>query len=183
MAASSQSAFAFDTETTLISDAQPWLTPAYVLGAAFDGQHGFFVQRQHLVAFLQSPQGRHGDHAPRPVRSGRDRLVVSKHLDIYDWVDRNRVYDTQILHRLYALGAVGHTASFKGQSTLEHCVQEYLGIELPKDVKDSTRQGGPAVLWPVAQSTAGEDRADLPGIPGQGCHRHVLALRPVAVLA
>ena len=39
------SAFSFDSETTLIDDQHPWLTPAYVLGAAFDGQRGFFVPR------------------------------------------------------------------------------------------------------------------------------------------
>jgi hypothetical protein len=132
-----ESAFAFDTETTLICDTQPWITPAYVLGAAFNGQQWFFIQRQHVVAFFQA----HRDvtiimhHAPFDLAV--IDLVAGKHLDIYDWVDRNRVYDTQLLHRLYSLGAVGHTASFKGQSTLEHCAQEYLGVELPKDVKDS----------------------------------------------
>ncbi len=135
-----ESTFALDTETTLISDAQPWLTPAYVLGAAFDGHHGYFVQRQHLVAFFEA----HRDIRVVMHHATFDLavidLVVSKYLDIYDWVDRNCLYDTQLLHRLYTLGAAGHTASYKGQSTLEHCVQEYLGVELPKDITDSRGQ-------------------------------------------
>ena len=35
------------------------------------------------------------------------------------------------------LGAVGHTAGGKGESTLEHCADVYLGAQLPKDVQDS----------------------------------------------
>ncbi len=132
-----ESAFAFDCETTAISDAQPWLTPAYVLGAAFDGQRGYFVQRQDLVAFFQAHRGITVVMHHAPFDLAVIDVVVSKYLDVYNWVDRNRVYDTQILHRLYTLGAAGHTASFKGQSTLEHCAQEHLGVELPKDTKDS----------------------------------------------
>lgn len=38
-------AFAFDCETTRIDDERPWIVPAYVLGAAFDGQRGYFRWR------------------------------------------------------------------------------------------------------------------------------------------
>ena len=131
------SMFAFDCETTLIAESQPWLTPAYVLGAAFDGQCGFFVQRQHLIAFFAAHRGIRVVMHHAAFDLAVINLVVAKYLDIYDWVDRNRVYDTQILHRLYMLGTAGHTASFKGQSTLEYCVQEHLDVELPKDTKDS----------------------------------------------
>jgi hypothetical protein len=34
--------FAFDCETTLIDEGRPWISPAYVIGAAFDGRQGFF---------------------------------------------------------------------------------------------------------------------------------------------
>ena len=37
--------YAFDCETTRIDEARPWLTPAYVLGAACDGRRGCFVTR------------------------------------------------------------------------------------------------------------------------------------------
>ena len=33
--------------------------------------------------------------------------------------------------------AKGHTSSGRGQSTLEHCAEAYLGIRLPKDVRDA----------------------------------------------
>lgn len=132
-----ESAFAFDCETTLISDTQPWLTPPYVLGAAFDGHDGYFISREHLASFFHAHTGVAVVMHHAPFDLAVIDLVVAKALDIYDWVDRNLVYDTQLLHRLYTLGSVGHTAPFKGQSTLEHCVQEYLGVELPKDIKDS----------------------------------------------
>jgi hypothetical protein len=63
--------------------------------------------------------------------------VIRRVLDIYDWVEADHIFDTQLLHRLLVLGLEGHTASGKGQSTLEHCVQEYLGVSLPKEVLDS----------------------------------------------
>ena len=52
-------------------------------------------------------------------------------------VDRHQVWDTQLLHRLLALGTVGDTARGKGESTLEACTSKYLNVDLPKDVKDS----------------------------------------------
>ena len=57
------------------------LTPAYVLGAAFDGQRGYFIHRQHLAAFFVA----HKDvivvmhHAPFDLAV--IDLVVSKYLD------------------------------------------------------------------------------------------------------
>ena len=36
------------------------------------------------------------------------------------------------------LGTEGNTASGKGQSTLEHFANRYLGISLPKDITDSS---------------------------------------------
>ena len=50
-----QSGFAFDTETTLIDDARPYLTPAYVIGAVFDGQRGFFFSYSGRMLPVSSP--------------------------------------------------------------------------------------------------------------------------------
>ena len=44
--------YAFDCETTLIDKSQHWLPPAYVLGAASDGQQGYFVCREHVGEFF-----------------------------------------------------------------------------------------------------------------------------------
>src|SRR4051794_17458017 len=44
--------FAIDTETTRIDDNRPWLTPAYVIGAACDANHGVFIPRDQLRDFL-----------------------------------------------------------------------------------------------------------------------------------
>ena len=130
--------FAFDTETTLIDESHPWITPAFILGAACDGKRGYFVQRQHVADFLQA----HNElqiafhHAPFDLEVLQ--LVVGNGMDLYALVDANRVWDTMLLHRLFVLGSEGHTARNKGESTLETCVQTYLGLELPKDVVDSS---------------------------------------------
>ena len=135
--------FAFDSETTLIDEVCPWLTPAYVLGAACDGQRGVFVQRDHVAAFFAA----HRD-VPIVMHNAPFDLavldLVAPDVGIYDRVDRDLVWDTRLLHRLYMLGSEGHTAHGKRQSTLDHCATAYLGITLPKDVKDS--RGNPVRL-------------------------------------
>ena len=137
------SPYAFDSETTLIDEERPWLTPAYVLGAAYDGRRGYFVLRQHAAAFFQAHEG-----IPVVMHHATFDLAVihllAPELDIYGWVDADRVHDTQLLHRLFTLASEGHTSSGKGQSTLEHCARRYLDCDLPKDVVDS--QGNPVRL-------------------------------------
>jgi len=128
--------YSFDCETTAIDDEQHWLTPAYVLGAAFDGNRGFFVPRDALAAFFES-------HVDVPVvmhNASFDLAVIdamAPTLNIYDRVDQDLVTDTRLLHRGYMLATEGHTAEGKGASTLERCAELYLGIELPKDLVDS----------------------------------------------
>src|SRR5215470_5146000 len=102
-------AFAFDTETTRIDEERPWLPPAYVLGAGFDGKKGYFVRRDHVAAFLEA----HSE--PRVVfhNAPFDLAVihlVAPEVQVYDRVDQHRVWDTQLLHRLLALGTGGHAA-------------------------------------------------------------------------
>src|SRR3954470_19854193 len=78
--------YAFDCETTRIDEARPWLTPAYVLGAACDGRRGYFVPRQHAAAFFAA-------HAHIPVvlhHAVFDLAVLhllAPELDIYRRVD------------------------------------------------------------------------------------------------
>src|SRR5947199_7003316 len=89
-------AFAFDTETTLIDEARPWVTPAYVLGAAFDGRHGVFVPPDRVRAFFEVHAGLAfvAHNAPFDLKV-IDRVAPG--LDIYKAVDENRVWDTQLL--------------------------------------------------------------------------------------
>lgn len=127
---------AFDCETTLIDKERPWLVPAYVLGASFDGARGYFVQREHAADFFAV----HRDVTLVAHNAPFDLAVINAlapALDIYDLVDRNKVWDTQLLHRLYTLATEGHPANGKNESDLEHCVEVYLGAELPKDTVDS----------------------------------------------
>lgn len=128
--------YAFDTETTLIDDERPWLTPTYVIGAAYDGEHGYFVRREHVGLFFAAHEG-----VPFVIHhSAFDLAVIDQtapEVNIYGWLDRNLAWDTQLLHRLLVLGSEGDTAGGKEQSTLDHCVRTYLRTELPKDVTDS----------------------------------------------
>lgn len=127
--------YSFDSETTLIDEQRPWISPAYVIGAAFGGKGGYFITRNHAGAFFKA----HHD-VPVVMHNAPFDLaiinVLAPTLDIYSWVDRNRVWDTQLLHRLYVLATEGNTASGKGESKLDRCVEEHLGIALPKDVTD-----------------------------------------------
>jgi hypothetical protein len=128
--------FAMDTETTAIDEERPWLTPAYVIGAAFDGRFGVFVPRDRVGEFLTAHDG-----IPVAMHNAAFDLdvleVAAPSAGIYDRVDRNLVYDTQLMHRLLVLGTEGHTASNRGESTLEHCVWAYLNLALPKDIRDA----------------------------------------------
>ena len=130
------SSFAFDCETTRIDEGRPWITPAYVLGAAHDGERGYFVRREHVADFFRA----HEENRVILHNASFDLDVIhvlARDLDIYRWVDRGLVYDTRLLHRLLTLASEGHTARGEGQSTLERCADLYLGITLPKDVQDS----------------------------------------------
>lgn len=127
--------FAFDCETTLIDDRHPEIIPAYVIGAAFDGQHGYFLARDRVADFLRL----HRNIAIFFHNAAFDLEVIHALvpcLAIYDRVEANQIWDTRLLHKLYTLGTQGHTSSGSGQSTLDHCTEKYLGINLPKDLKD-----------------------------------------------
>jgi len=129
-------AIAIDTETTRIDQARPWLTPTFVLGAACDGERGVFILRDRLQDFLRAHWG-----VPLIFHNAPFDLAVIHQLvpllDVYRRVELGRVWDTQLLHRLYTLASAGHTAHGKGGSTLETCAAEYLEVALPKDDCDS----------------------------------------------
>jgi DNA polymerase I-like protein with 3'-5' exonuclease and polymerase domains len=128
--------FAFDCETTRIDEERPYLPPAYVIGAAFDGKRGYYVLRKDVAAFFAAHQRLHVVFH----NAAFDLAVIhtlAPQLGIYTWVDRNEVWDTYLLHRLYILGTQGHTAGGKGESDLEHCAKVYLETDLPKDITDS----------------------------------------------
>jgi len=134
-----QSDFAFDSETTRIDEQHPGMIPAYVIGAAFDGQQGYFLTREHIVNFLQL----HSDLPMILHHAAFDLEVLnalSLSLNIYDRVEADHIWDTRLLHRLYTLASLGHTSLGPGQSTLASCVEQYLGGQLPKDIQDSKGQ-------------------------------------------
>ena len=162
--------FSFDCETTLIDEAHPWITPAYVLGAAFDGSRGVFVTREHLAQFLNT-------HRQLRIvfhNAAFDLEVLNlaaPEAKVYDAVDQNLIRDTWLPHKLFVLGSEGHTARGKGQATLEHCAEVYLGVQLPKDLKD--HQGRANLLRTMAGPPPAGHSAHLSGLFGQGYDCHV----------
>ena len=101
--------YSFDSETTLIDKARPWITPACVLCAAFDGSSGYIIRREHVADFFSA-------HRDVPVvmhNAPFDLAVIhtlSAELNIYEWVDHDIVWDTQLMHRGYMLASEGHTS-------------------------------------------------------------------------
>ena len=127
-------AFAFDTETTEIVEARPDLVPHVVLATAFDGERGVLIHRDDLLPFFEAHQG-----VPFIGHTVSFDLAVTQKWfgddhDIYSAVEDNLVWCTMILHRLHALATVGKA---RDECSLQHCVQQHLGINLPKDVRDA----------------------------------------------
>lgn len=128
---------AFDCETTALDERRPWITPAYVLGAAFDGKVGCFVERRFIAEFYRL----HSDVAWVFHNAPFDLAVLANvvpHVDVYEAVDANRVWDTQLLQRLHLLATEGHVG--EGRTSLSQCVAEHLGSSLSKADLDETGQ-------------------------------------------
>src|SRR5262245_43298181 len=102
--------FAYDAETPEIDNNHPALTPAYLLGAACDGQRAVFIPRNHLAAFFAAhenvPFVCH--HAAFDLRV--TDVLIRPHTDLYQAVDQGLVWDTEVLQRLLSLATAGHTA-------------------------------------------------------------------------
>jgi DNA polymerase I-like protein with 3'-5' exonuclease and polymerase domains len=126
--------------TTRPDPLRPWLAPPYVVGAASDGERGYFLARQHASAFLTV----HNDLvvAMHDAPFAFDVLyVLEPTVGVYDLLDRDSVRDTQLMHRLLCLAAEGHTAGGVGQSTLGRCAKLYLNLDGSGEPVDSL--GGP----------------------------------------
>jgi DNA polymerase I-like protein with 3'-5' exonuclease and polymerase domains len=127
--------FTYDTETSVIDDDRPYLTPSLVLATACDGQRGVFVTHDHILPFFEAHAGMGFIAHSAAFDLKVTQAVLGDRLDLYSLVDANKTWDTLILKRLYSLATAGHTA--RGECSLEDCAWTHLGLELPKDVKDA----------------------------------------------
>ncbi|MEO7130060.1 MAG: DNA polymerase [Dermatophilaceae bacterium] len=127
--------FAYDTETTRIDDDRPYLTPHLVLAAACDGRRGVLVSRAQVPAFFaaHAGQGFVAHNAAFDLKV--TQAALGEDPDLYDLVERNRIWDTMILKRLLSLATAGHTA--RGEAGLDDCALAHLGLHLPKGVADA----------------------------------------------
>ncbi len=127
--------YAFDLETTRITEDRPDLTPSAVLATACDGDRGVLIHRDQIGAFLDRhrkvPLVAH--NAAFDLRVLRPLLPAS--FDLYGMVEAGRVWDTMILDRLLALATEGHAR--RSDSSLEDCSRRYLRVELPKNIVDA----------------------------------------------
>jgi hypothetical protein len=126
--------FAYDTETTAIVEGRPDQIPSLVLASAYDGNQGLFVGRQDIKAFFDA----HATLGFIGHNLAFDLKVTQRALghgyDLYALVEAGKLWDTQVLKRLYSLATAGHTA--RGGSSLDDCARDHLGVELPKDLRD-----------------------------------------------
>ena len=127
--------FSLDTETCLIDQERPWLIPAFVVAAVYDGQRAFFLTRKTLADFLHLHR-----HLPIIMHNAvfdlkvMDVLLRETSLDIYELVDHNLISDTQILFRLLRLATTGNSSlDGTGLDVLSH---RFLGATMKKDVTD-----------------------------------------------
>jgi 3'-5' exonuclease len=126
--------FAIDVETTKIDDENPQIVPAMVVASACDGRRGVFVSRQALPAFFEAHAGSALILHNAPFDLKVMQPILGDRLDLYEWVEQDRVWDTQILRRLLALATEGHTA--RGRSSLARSVHDLLGLRLAKEDED-----------------------------------------------
>ena len=127
--------FAYDAETTKIDDDRPYLVPSLVVATACDGDRGVLIARRLVRAFLEAHAGMGLIAHNAAFDLKVTQVVVGHHLDVYNRVEADEVWDTMILHRLHNLATVGHTA--RGKSGLDDCARAHLGLELPKDIQDA----------------------------------------------
>jgi hypothetical protein len=127
--------FALDTETTDIDDERPYLSPAYVLGAACDGQRGFFISRDNVLPFFEAHKEAEVIMHNAPFDLKVLDMPLKPAIDIYTAVEADRVTDTMILKRLLSLATVGHTA--RAECGLADCALAHLGVSLQKEQTDA----------------------------------------------
>lgn len=127
--------FAYDTETTRIDDDRPYLTPHLVLATACDGRKGVLVPRAQVPAFFEAHAGQGFVAHNAAFDLKVTQAALGDGVDLYDLVERNKVWDTMILKRLLSLATAGHTA--RGEAGLDDCVQAHLGLALPKGLVDA----------------------------------------------
>ena len=129
-------AYALDTETELIDEKQPHRIPRMVAAAVSDGDKAYLLTTKTIAEFLRI----HAELTVVMHNAPFDLAVIDQEIagdfDVYSLVEKGRVRDTQILHRLFALATTG-SGEWNG-SSLKECCQKYLGIEMEKDLIDES---------------------------------------------
>jgi DNA polymerase I-like protein with 3'-5' exonuclease and polymerase domains len=118
--------FAYDTETTLIQGHE---IPRFILGTAFNGTKGYFIQAKRLLEFWESNQT-----SMAYMHNAEFDMSVTElecGFTFYTMIEANKIRDSSILERLYLLateGVVPHSG-YK----LSDLARRYLNVELDKN--------------------------------------------------
>ena len=117
---------AVDTETDMIVDGQ---VPNLMIASATDGAQGYFIALQHLEAFFAAHRAK-----TFVLHNAAFDLAVLERIGVSlpQIVDAGHVFDTGLLYRLLKLADTG---TCHGKWSLDHVVEELLGIKLPKDAR------------------------------------------------
>lgn len=128
-------AYAIDTETTLIDEHRPEEIPLMVVAGVYDGRSVYFLTTDTIHDFIFLHRDLIVVMHNAPFDLGVIQQVVGDWHDIYNLVENNQVRDTQLLHRLIRLSVKG-TAELKG-SSLEDAAAHWLNTKLDKKRTDA----------------------------------------------
>ncbi|QGJ68584.1 Hypothetical protein PBC10988_2450 [Planctomycetales bacterium 10988] len=128
-----QNLYSIHIATSNIGLNHPRIAPVYILSGVYDGKHGYFLTRENVYDFMTIHQDIEIIFHDAPSNLAMLECLLlreEKDIDVYRLIDENRLYDTQLLHRLFMLASEGHTARGEDEATLERCSQDYLQIPL-----------------------------------------------------
>ena len=124
-------AFAYDSETTMI---EPGTIPDFIIGAAYNGKTVFFVTRERLAEFF----ARQHDTRMYLANAAFDIPVAEKLCGpLHRLFDEETIVDILLLKQLVNIATQG---THRPIPSLDRLALEYIGVELPKDVKSSDGQ-------------------------------------------
>jgi len=121
----------FDSETALITKKSEF--PQFVLGMAYNGNMIYFIKDKHLKTFFD----KHKKNKIYMANCPFDLGVVQKAQAIEDSLKeallKNHIVDIFILDKLVKIATTGANTI----PSLDRLAVEYMGVNLPKDIKDS----------------------------------------------
>ena len=117
---------ALDTETDMVKDFTE--TPDIITCQAYAGDSVFYIPIDRLTSFLE----KHSKSVFIFANAPFDLEVIQKHCgwDFFNVIDEGRIYDIQLMFRLYSLATIGEVPY---RYSLALLAKKYLDVDLNKD--------------------------------------------------